>query len=258
MSDVRTHRIIVSATKKFKRQPILKSLKARHMERYDLDVDAFDDPTSLRVREFCDPGLKRLGEHQLFEPLVRFLDPHTALELYFAGKSFHMLAKGAFYSAFFHLAMAQFVKVLPPAFMENAREQNAVMQFAPIVLTHSGFLWLMFGLIEILHTGWTQLMRYRRRSISMLECGCTLDQLTCGLPPPLITLRSTWHATWPEVGILWVTREQYERALHWLLIRMPDFEEGEPLDFDATTIEPREGQPLDFDEQQLSFFLDMS
>jgi hypothetical protein len=233
MSDVRTHRIIVSATKNFKRQPILKSLKARHMERSDWDVDAFDDPTSLRVRKFCDPGLKRLGEHQLFEPLVHFLHPHTALELYFSGKSFHMLAKGAFYSAFFHLAMAQFVKLLPPEFMENARAHNPVMQFAPIVLTHDCFLWLMFGLREILQTGLTQWGRCQRRSISTLECGCTLDQLTCDLPPPVpLTLRSTWHATWPEVGILWVTREQYESALDWRWIRVPDFEEGEPLDFD--------------------------
>ena len=224
------------------------------MERSDWDVDAFDDPTSLRVRKFCDPGLKRLGEHQLFEPLVRFLHPHTALELYFSGKSFHMLAKGGFYSAFFYLAMAQFVKLVPPAMIGDARRaHNPVMQFAPIVLTHDYFLWLMFRLREILQTGLTQWGRCQRRSISTLEYGCTLDQLMIDLPPPVpLILRSTWHATWPEVGILWVTREQYERALHWLLIRMPDFEEGEPLDFDATTIEPREGEPLDFDEEQWS------
>ena len=206
------------------------------MERRHLVVP-LDDAPSLEIRHFCDSGMKCFGEHDLFQQLASFLHRNTAVKLYSSGKTFKSLVKRTFSGLLLRLAMTSLIE-------EQTVWKLPYFDFIDPLLWHhriskQDHLRIMHELTRVLQNGlnlhrrepgatmvWS---RYFANQPSENGTGVHVGRRGMCLP---IYVRSSWHLSWHNVGILWATREQYANAmasrrrldLEWML---ESYEEAE-------------------------------
>ena len=200
------------------------SKSPKHMERRHLVVP-LDDAPALEIRHFCDSGMKCFGEHDLFQQLASFLHRNTAVKLYSSGKTFKSLVEGKFSGLLLRLAMTS-------AFEEHHVRKLQCFKSIPLRIRNAQeLLHIMHELSRVLQNGlnlhrrepgatmvWT-----RYYANQPLENGYGAGRRGMCLP---IHVRSSWHLSWHNVGILWATREQYANAmasrrrldLEWMLL----------------------------------------
>ena len=171
------------------------------MERRHLVVP-LDDAPSLEIRHFCDSGMKCFGEHDLFQQLASFLHRNTAVKLYSSGKTFKSLVKRTFSGLLLRLAMTslfegQSVGKLPYFdFIEPLFWQRSISKRAHFRIMHH--------LTRVLQNG---LNLHRREPLDDGDC---VGRRRMCLP---IHVRSSWHLSCHNVGILMATRKQYANAM---------------------------------------------
>ena len=184
------------------------------MERRHLVVP-LDDAPSLEIRHFRDYGMKCFGEHDLFQQLASFLHRNTAVKLYSSGRTFKSLVKRKFSGLLLRLAMTslfeeQGVGKLP------CLDWKSMTALFPI--SKQDHFHIMHKLTRVLQNGlnlhrrepgatmvWT-----RYHANQPLENGYGAGPRGMCLP---IHVRSSWHLSWHNVGILMATREQYANAM---------------------------------------------
>ena len=200
------------------------------MERRHLVVLPLDDAPSLEIRHFCDSGMKCFGEHDLFQQLASFLHRNTAVKLYSSGKTFKSLVKRKFSGLLLRLAMTSLFEGQGPGVgkLPCLDWKKMTVLFPMSKQTH---FHIMHKLTRVLQNGlnlhrrepgatmvWT-----RYYANQPLENGYGAGRRGMCLP---IHVRSSWHLSWHNVGILWATREQYANAmasrrrldLEWMLL----------------------------------------
>ena len=186
------------------------------MERRHLVVP-LDDAPSLEIRHFCDSGMKCFGEHDLFQQLASFLHRNTAVKLYSSGKTFKSLVKRTFSGLLLRLAMTSLIEEqgvgklayfdeIDPLFWRGSiskREHFRIMHHLTRVLQN--------GLnLHRREPGATMVWgRYHVNQPLETNGDCVGRRGMC-LP---IHVRSSWHLSWHNVGILMATREQYVEAM---------------------------------------------
>ena len=182
------------------------------MESRHLVVLPLDDAPSLEIRHFCDSGMKCFGEHGLFQQLASFLHRNTAVKLYSSGKTFKSLVKRTFSGLLLRLAMTS-------AFEEHHVRKLQCFKSIPLRIRNAQeLLHIMHELSRVLQNGlnlhrrepgatmvWT-----RYYANQPLENGYGAGRRGMCLP---IHVRSSWHFSCHNVGILMATREQYVEAM---------------------------------------------
>ena len=207
----------------------LLSKSPKHMERRHLVVP-LDDAPALEIRHFCDSGMKCFGEHDLFQQLASFLHRNTAVKLYSSGKTFKSLVKRTFSGLLLRLAMTSLIEEqgvgklpyfdeIDPLFWRGSiskREHFRIMHHLTRVLQN--------GLNLHRREPGATMVWTRYYANQPLENGYGAGRRGMCLP---IHVRSSWHLSWHNAGILWATREQYANAmasrrrldLEWMLLR---------------------------------------
>ena len=200
-------------------------MEGRHL--VDLPLD---DAPSLEIRHFCDSGMKCFGEHDLFQQLASFLHRNTAVKLYSSGKTFKSLVKRTFSGLLLRLAMTSLIEEQGVGKLPYFDEIDPLFWSSRI--TRQEHFRIMHHLTRVLQNGlnlhrrepgatmvWT-----RYYANQPLENGDGAGRRGMCLP---IHVRSSWHLSLHNVGILWATREQYANAmasrrrldLEWMLLR---------------------------------------
>ena len=182
-------------------------------------VVPLDDAPSLEIRHFCDSGMKCFGEHCLFQQLAVFLHRNTAVKLYSSGKTFKSLVKRKFSGLLLRLAMTSLIEE------KSAWKLPHFDNIDPLFWRHlksnkQGQLRIMHQLTRVLQNGlnlhrrepgatmvWS---RYFANQPSENGTGVHVGRRGMCLP---IYVRSSWHLSWHNVGILMATREQYDNAV---------------------------------------------
>ena len=187
------------------------------MGRHHVVAHPLDDAPSLEIRHFCDSGMKCFGEHGLFQQLAPFLHRNTAVKLYSSGKTFKSLVKRKFSGLLLRLAMTSLIEE------KSAWKLPHFDNIDPLFWRHlksnkQGQLRIMHQLTRVLQNG---LNLHRREPVAtMLQGRYSVNDpmrwgagaVRSGMCLP-IYVRSTWQPSWPEVGILMVTREPYFNAM---------------------------------------------
>ena len=173
-----------------------------------LAVDALDVAPSLEFGEFCDSGMKCLGE--VFHGLALFLNRNAAWELFCTGKYFELLLMGRVSAAVlfgFRMKQVSAMDCFKKLKIFAEERQWQVRNFP--LLMHELASVLQKGL-ECHKRSPCPVLRYSRYHGNLLfpESILSPDQLTC-LPR---YIKSTWHPSMRNVGILMVTRKQYQHA----------------------------------------------
>ena len=205
------------------------------MERRHLVVLPLDDAPSLEIRHFCDSGMKCFGEHDLFQQLASFLHRNTAVKLYSSGKTFKSLVKRTFSGLLLRLAMTSLIEEQGVGNLPYFHEIDPL--FWSRLITRSEHFRIMHQLTRVLQNGLN--LHRREPGATMvwsryyvndpLEKGAGAARLGMWLPG---YVRLTWQLSWPKVGIIMATREQYANAmasrrrldLEWML---ESYEEAE-------------------------------
>ena len=180
-------------------------------------VHPLDDAPSLEIRHFCDSGMKCFGEHDLFQQLASFLHRNTAVKLYSSGKTFKSLVKRTFSGLLLRLAMTSLIEEqgvgklpyfdeIDPLFWRGSiskREHFRIMHHLTRVLQN--------GLnLHRREPGATMVWgRYHANKPLETNGDCVPGRRGMCLP---IHVRSSWHFSCHNVGILMATREQYVNA----------------------------------------------
>ena len=187
------------------------------MERHHVVVHPLDDAPSLEIRHFCDSGMKCFGEHGLFQQLASFLHRNTAVKLYSSGKTFKSLVEGKFSGLLLRLAMTSLIEE------KSAWKLPHFDHIDPLFWRHlksnkQGQLRIMHQLTRVLQNGlnlhrrepgakmaWARYYVNQKlvNGTSAGRCGMWLGK----------HVRSSWHLSWNNVGILMATREQYANAM---------------------------------------------
>ena len=174
--------------------------------------------------------MKCFGEHDLFQQLASFLHRNTAVKLYSSGKTFKSLVKRTFSGLLLRLAMTSLIEEKGVGKLPYFDEIDPLFWSSRI--TRQEHFRIMHHLTRVLQNGlnlhrrepgatmvWTRY--YANRP---LENGDGAGRRGMCLP---IHVRSSWHLSLHNVGILWATREQYANAmasrrrcdLEWMLLR---------------------------------------
>ena len=184
------------------------------MERRHLVVP-LDDAPSLEIRHFCDSGMKCFGEHDLFQHLASFLHRNTAVKLYSSGRTFKSMVKRKISGLLLRLAMTSLI--------EDDRVQRLIWPYLQYPLfwrsriSKQKHARIMHHLTRVLQNGLNlhrrepgATMVWTRYYVNQpLENGYAAGRRGMCLP---IYVRSSWHLSWHNVGILMATREQYANA----------------------------------------------
>ena len=186
------------------------------MESRHLVVLPLDDAPSLEIRHFCDSGMKCFGEHDLFQQLASFLHRNTAVKLYSSGKTFKSLVKRTFSGLLLRLAMTslfeeQGVGKLPCLDWKSMTALFPISKQDHFHIMHKLTRVLQNGLnLHRREPGATMVwIRYFANQPSENGTGVHIGRRGMCLP---IYVRSSWHLSWHNVGILMATREQYANA----------------------------------------------
>ena len=187
------------------------------MERRHLVVLPLDDAPSLEIRHFCDSGMKCFGEHDLFQQLASFLHRNTAVKLYSSGKTFKSLVKRTFSGLLLRLAMTSLIEEQGVGKLPYFDEIDPL--FWSENITRQEHFRIIHHLTRVLQNGlnlhrrepgatmvWS---RYFANQPSENGTGVHIGRRGMCLP---IYVRSSWHLSWHNVGILMATREQYANA----------------------------------------------
>ena len=179
-------------------------------------VHPLDDAPSLEIRDFCDSGMKCFGEHCLFQQLAVFLHRNTAVKLYSSGNTFKSLVKRTFSGLLLRLAMTSLIE-------EQSVWKLPYFDFIDPLLwrrriSKQDHLRIMHHLTRVLQNGLN--LHRREPGATMLQGRYSVNEpmrwgagaVRSGMCLP-IYVRSTWQPSWPEVGILMVTREPYFNAM---------------------------------------------
>ena len=187
------------------------------MERRHLVVLPLDDAPSLEIRHFCDSGMKCFGEHDLFQQLASFLHRNTAVKLYSSGKTFKSLVKRTFSGLLLRLAMTSLIEEQGVGKLPYFHEIDPLFWRSRISKQEHAHI--MHHLTRVLQNG----LNLHRR-----EPGATMVWGRYHANKPLETngdcvgrngmclpmyVRSSWHFSCHNVGILMATREQYVKAM---------------------------------------------
>ena len=188
------------------------------MECRHLVVLPLDDAPSPEIRHFCDSGMKCFGEHDLFQHLASFLHRNTAVKLYSSGRTFKSVVKKKFSGLLLRLAMTSLI--------EDDRVQRLIWPYLQYPLfwrsriSKQKHARIMHHLTRVLQNG---LNLHRREPGATMVWGryhankpletngdCVPGRRGMCLP---IHVRSSWHFSCHNVGILMATREQYVNAM---------------------------------------------
>ena len=191
------------------------SKSPKHMEGRHLVDLPLDDAPSLEIRHFCDSGMKCFGEHDLFQQLASFLHRNTAVKLYSSGRTFKSLVKRKFSGLLLRLAMTSLIE-------DKGVQKLPYFEFIDPLFWRSRIskrehLRIMHHLTRVLQNGLNLHRREpgatmvwgRYRVNQPLENGACPGRRGMCLP---IHVRSSWHFSCHNVGILMATREQYVNA----------------------------------------------
>ena len=186
------------------------------MERHHVVVP-LDDAPSLEIRHFCDSGMKCFGEHGLFQQLASFLHRNTAVKLYSSGKTFKSLVKRKFSGLLLRLAMTSLIEEKSAWKLPHFNHIDPLF-WRRRISNKQAHLRIMHQLTRVLQNGLN--LHRREPGAKMAWARYYVNQKLvngnaagrCGMCLP-IHVRSSWHLTWHDVGILMATREQYANAM---------------------------------------------
>ena len=160
--------------------------------------------------------MKCFGEHDLFQHLASFLHRNTAVKLYSSGRTFKSVVKRKFSGLFLRLAMTSLIeedRVINLLLACYRASRSKSMRLSKQEHAH-----IMHHLTRVLQN----CLNLHRR-----ESGATMVWGRYHVNKPLETngdcvgrngmclpmyVRSSWHFSCHNVGILMVTREQYVKA----------------------------------------------
>ena len=179
-------------------------------------VHPLDDAPSLEIRDFCDSGMKCFGEHCLFQQLAVFLHRNTAVKLYSSGNTFKSQVKRTFSGLLLRLAMTSLIEEqsvwkLPYfAFIDPLLWRRRISKQDHLRIMHQLTRVLQNGLNLHRREPGATMVWTRYYANQPLENGYGAGRRGMCLP---IHVRSSWHLSWHNVGILMATREQYANAM---------------------------------------------
>ena len=158
--------------------------------------------------------MKYFGEHGLFQQLASFLHRNTAVKLYSSGKTFKSLVKRKFSGLLLRLAMTSL-------FEEQSVCKLSYFDSIPLFWHHlskQDHFRIMHQLTRVLQNGLNlhrrepgAKMAWARYYVNQKLVNGT-DAGRCGMWLGK-HVRSSWHLSWNNVGILMATREQYANAM---------------------------------------------